>query len=318
MENKTTMSSIYQKIWCEKYRPSTIDELIVDGDIKSIIKDFSKAEQIPNLLFVGSPGTGKTSLAKILVHDVLKCNYLYLNASDENGIDTIRTKVSNFSQTKSFDGKVKVVILDEADGITAQGQQALRNLMESYSGYTRFILTANFKHKIITPLQSRCQSLNLKPSLEQAVKRCYFILKQENVDLEEDQKKKFVELIKNYFPDLRKTINELQKSVVDGKLVIKCTTIDNEFIKKVFDFIKTKKVLDGRKYIIQNEDIFQNDYQSLLKQMLEHVYAVEGVDELKKKQMIAIIAEHIYRSVFVIDSEVNFFACVIQLELNYC
>jgi len=96
MENKTTMSSIYQKIWCEKYRPSNIDELIVDEDIKSIVKDFAKAEQIPNLLFVGSPGTGKTSLAKILVHDVLKCNYLYLNASDENGIDTIRTKVSNF------------------------------------------------------------------------------------------------------------------------------------------------------------------------------------------------------------------------------
>jgi len=314
MENKTTMSSIYQKIWCEKYRPSNIDELIVDEDIKSIVKDFAKAEQIPNLLFVGSPGTGKTSLAKILVHDVLKCNYLYLNASDENGIDTIRTKVSNFSQTKSFDGKVKVVILDEADGITAQGQQALRNLMESYSGYTRFILTANFKHKIITPLQSRCQSLNLKPSLEQAVKRCYSILKQENVNLEEDQKKKFVELIKNHFPDLRKTINELQKNVVDGKLVIKYTTIDNEFIKTIFDYIKTKKILDGRKYIIQNENIFQNDYQSLLKQMLEHVYTVDGVDEFKKKQMIAIIAEHLYRGVFVIDSEVNAFSCWIQLE----
>lgn len=302
------------KIWVEKYRPATIDELIVDEDIKSIVKDFAKAEQIPNLLFVGSPGTGKTSLAKILVHDVLKCNYLYLNASDENGIDTIRTKVSNFSQTKSFDGKVKVVILDEADGITAQGQQALRNLMESYSGYTRFILTANFKHKIITPLQSRCQSLNLKPSLEQAVKRCYHILKQENVDLEEDQKRKFVELIKNHFPDLRKTINELQKSVVDGKLVIKCTTIDNEFIKKIFEYIKTKKVLDGRKFIIQNEDIFQNDYQTLLKQMLEYVYTVEGVDELKKKQMIAIIANHLYQSVFVIDQEINAFSCWIQLE----
>ena len=302
------------KIWVEKYRPAIIDELIVDEDIKSIVKDFAKAEQIPNLLFVGSPGTGKTSLAKILVHDVLKCNYLYLNASDENGIDTIRTKVSNFSQTKSFDGKVKVVILDEADGITAQGQQALRNLMESYSGYTRFILTANFKHKIITPLQSRCQSLNLKPSLEQAVKRCYHILKQENVDLEEDQKRKFVELIKNHFPDLRKTINELQKSVVDGKLVIKCTTIDNEFIKKIFEYIKTKKVLDGRKFIIQNEDIFQNDYQTLLKQMLEYVYTVEGVDELKKKQMIAIIANHLYQSVFVIDQEINAFSCWIQLE----
>ena len=303
-----------QKIWVEKFRPSTIDELIVDEDIKSIVKDFAKAEQIPNLLFVGSPGTGKTSLAKILVHDVLKCNYLYLNASDENGIDTIRTKVSNFSQTKSFDGKVKVVILDEADGITAQGQQALRNLMESYSGYTRFILTANFKHKIITPLQSRCQSLNLKPSLEQAVKRCYYILKQENVNLEEDQKKKFVELIKNHFPDLRKTINELQKNVVDGKLVIKYTTIDNEFIKTIFDYIKTKKILDGRKYIIQNENVFQNDYQSLLKQMLEHVYTVEGIDEFKKKQMIAIIANHLYQSVFVIDQEINAFSCWIQLE----
>jgi DNA polymerase III delta prime subunit len=302
------------KIWVEKFRPSTIDELIVDEDIKSIVKDFAKAEQIPNLLFVGSPGTGKTSLAKILVHDVLKCNYLYLNASDENGIDTIRTKVSNFSQTKSFDGKVKVVILDEADGITAQGQQALRNLMESYSGYTRFILTANFKHKIITPLQSRCQSLNLKPSLEQAVKRCYYILKQENVNLEEDQKKKFVELIKNHFPDLRKTINELQKNVVDGKLVIKYTTIDNEFIKTIFDYIKTKKILDGRKYIIQNENVFQNDYQSLLKQMLEHVYTVEGIDEFKKKQMIAIIANHLYQSVFVIDQEINAFSCWIQLE----
>ena len=302
------------KIWVEKYRPSNIDELIVDEDIKSIVKDFAKAEQIPNLLFVGSPGTGKTSLAKILVHDVLKCNYLYLNASDENGIDTIRTKVSNFSQTKSFDGKVKVVILDEADGITAQGQQALRNLMESYSGYTRFILTANFKHKIITPLQSRCQSLNLKPSLEQAVKRCYYILKQENVNLEEDQKKKFVELIKNHFPDLRKTINELQKNVVDGKLVIKYTTIDNEFIKTIFDYIKTKKILDGRKYIIQNENVFQNDYQSLLKQMLEHVYTVEGIDEFKKKQMIAIIANHLYQSVFVIDQEINAFSCWIQLE----
>jgi replication factor C small subunit len=302
------------KIWCEKYRPSNIDELIVDEDIKSIVKDFAKAEQIPNLLFVGSPGTGKTSLAKILVHDVLKCNYLYLNASDENGIDTIRTKVSNFSQTKSFDGKVKVVILDEADGITAQGQQALRNLMESYSGYTRFILTANFKHKIITPLQSRCQSLNLKPSLEQAVKRCYSILKQENVNLEEDQKKKFVELIKNHFPDLRKTINELQKNVVDGKLVIKYTTIDNEFIKTIFDYIKTKKILDGRKYIIQNENVFQNDYQSLLKQMLEHVYTVDGIDEFKKKQMIAVIANHLYQSVFVIDQEINAFSCWIQLE----
>lgn len=301
------------KIWVEKYRPSTINELIVEEDIKSIVRDFGKNEQIPNLLFVGSPGTGKTSLAKILVHDVLKCNYLYINASDENGIDTIRSKVSNFAQTRSFDGKVKVVILDEADGITAQGQQALRNLMESYSGYTRFILTANFKHKIITPLQSRCQSLNLKPSVEQAVKRCFSILKQENIELEEDQKKRFVELVKNFFPDLRKTINELQKSVVDGKLVIKHTHIDNEIIKTIYEHVINKRSLEARKYYIANEDKFQNDYQSLMKQLLEYVYAAD-LAEYKKKEMIAIIANHLYQSVFVVDGEVNFFACLITCE----
>jgi len=301
------------KIWVEKYRPKTIDELIVEEDIKSIVRDFGKNEQIPNLLFVGSPGTGKTSLAKILVHDVLKCNYLYINASDENGIDTIRSKVSNFAQTRSFDGKVKVVILDEADGITAQGQQALRNLMESYSGYTRFILTANFKHKIITPLQSRCQSLSLKPSVEQAVKRCFSILKQENIELEDDQKKRFVELVKNFFPDLRKTINELQKSVVDGKLVIKHTHIDNEIIKTICNYVNSKQTLEARKYYIANEDKFQNDYQTLMKQLLEYVYTAD-LAEYKKKEMIAIIAEHLYRSVFVVDGEINFFACLITCE----
>jgi DNA polymerase III delta prime subunit len=313
MENQSKITSIYNKVWVEKYRPSTIDELIVEEDIKSIVKDFGKNEQIPNLLFVGSPGTGKTSLAKILVHDVLKCNYLYINASDENGIDTIRSKVSNFAQTRSFDGKVKVVILDEADGITAQGQQALRNLMESYSGYTRFILTANFKHKIITPLQSRCQSLSLKPSVEQAVKRCFSILKQENIELEDDQKKRFVELVKNFFPDLRKTINELQKSVVDGKLVIKHTHIDNEIIKTICNYVNSKQTLEARKYYIANEDKFQNDYQSLMKQLLEYVYTAD-LAEYKKKEMIAIIAEHLYRSVFVVDGEINFFACLITCE----
>lgn len=301
------------KIWVEKYRPKTIDELIVEEDIKSIVRDFGKNEQIPNLLFVGSPGTGKTSLAKILVHDVLKCNYLYINASDENGIDTIRSKVSNFAQTRSFDGKVKVVILDEADGITAQGQQALRNLMESYSGYTRFILTANFKHKIITPLQSRCQSLSLKPSVEQAVKRCFSILKQESIELEDDQKKRFVELVKNFFPDLRKTINELQKSVVDGKLMIKHTHIDNEIIKTIYNYISNNQSLEARKYYIANEDKFQNDYQSLMKQLLEYIYDVNLTD-IKKKEMIAVIADHLYRSVFVVDGEINFFACIIACE----
>lgn len=301
------------QIWTVKYGPQTIDDLIVDDDIRSIVNGFGKVEQIPNLLFTGPPGVGKTSLAKILVHDVLKCNYLYINASDENGIDTIRNKVSNFSQTKSFDGKVKVVILDESDGITANGQQALRNLMESYSDYTRFILTANYKHKIITPLQSRCQSINLKPSIEQAVKRCVSILKQENIDLEDDQKKNFVDLIKNHFPDLRKTINELQKSVINGKLSIKHTQIDNAFIANIYNHVASKNTLNVRKVYIAGESVFQNDYTSLMKQLLEYVYTAD-LPDLKKKEMIAVIADHLYKSVFVVDHEINFFACLLTCE----
>jgi DNA polymerase III delta prime subunit len=295
--------------------------LTLDGDQQIINREFVKYGDVYDIS-IGDPHLyvtpnnvihHNTSLAKILVHDVLKCNYLYINASDENGIDTIRNKVSNFSQTKSFDGKVKVVILDEADGITAGGQQALRNLMESYSDYTRFILTANYKHKIITPLQSRCQSINLKPSIEQAVKRCVSILKQENIDLEDDQKKNFVDLIKNHFPDLRKTINELQKSVINGKLTIKHTQIDNAFIENIFNHVASKNTLNVRKVYIAGESVFQNDYTSLMKQLLEHVY-ITDLPDLKKKEMIAVIADHLYRAVFVVDHEINFFACLLTCE----
>ena len=198
----------FDKIWVEKYRPQTLSDVILDKETLRVVEEYTN--EIPNLLFVGNPGTGKTTLARVIVNDILGCNYLYINASDESGIDTIRHNITNFAQTKSFDGGVKVVILDEADGLTSQAQAALRNTMETYAKYCRFILTANYKHKIIPALQSRCQSLTIKPVVELAVKRCYNILKDENVKVPEEQKKKFVQLVKRHFPDLRKTINELQ------------------------------------------------------------------------------------------------------------
>lgn len=300
----------FDKIWVEKYRPNKLDDVILDEASLRVVSQFE--DEIPNLLFVGNPGTGKTTLARIIVNDILKCNYLYINASDESGIDTIRHNITNFAQTKSFDGKVKVVILDEADGLTGQAQAALRNTMESFAKYCRFILTANYKHKIIPALQSRCQSLDLKPVIDQAVKRCYNILKTEKVNISDEQKKKFVQLVKRFFPDLRKTINEIQKAVIDSELCISNTGTDNELLDKVYQGVVTDTI-KLRKYLIENEDRFQGDYDTLLGSLLDHIY-VKQIDDMKKKEMIAIIADHLYKSAFVVDKEINAFACFISLE----
>lgn len=298
-------------IWCEKYRPQKLDDLILTESVRETIQGFS--EEIPNLLFVGTPGTGKSTLSRIIVNDILQCNYIYINASDESGIDTIRHKVTNFAQTKSLDGKIKVVILDEADGITAQAQAALRNTMESFAKYTRFILTANYKHKIIPALQSRCQFLDIKPTLEAGVRHCYSILKKEGVEVDDDQKKRFIELVKANFPDLRKTINEIQKHCVNGRLSIDSVNVDRTLLSDIFDKIKTKDVISLRKYLIERENRFYGDYDNLMKDYLNFIYD-QSIDDLKKKEMIAIIADHLYKSAFVLDKEINCFACWINLE----
>ncbi|MDB4396198.1 AAA family ATPase [bacterium] len=303
----------FSGIWCERYRPTSLDDLILDEGSLRVVSQFK--DEIPNLLFTGSPGTGKTTLARIIVNDILKCNYLYINASDESGIDTIRHNITNFAQTKSFDGGIKVVVLDEADGLTSQAQAALRNTMETYAKYCRFILTANYKHKIIPALQSRCQSIDLKPEIKQAAKRCFNILKQENVTVSDEQKKKFGGLVKRTFPDLRKTINELQKSVIDGELLIDSNGCDSELLKEVFEGIKADS-LEVRAYLIKNENRFQGDYDTLLGNLLDYLYD-QPVDEFVKKQMIVEIAEALYRSVFVVDKEIGAFACLIKLEQIY-
>ena len=300
----------FDKIWAEKYRPHKLDDLILDDKSLRVVKQFE--DEIPNLLFVGSPGTGKTTLARIIVNDILGCNFLYINASDESGIDVIRHNITNFAQTKSFDGGIKVVILDEADGLTPQAQAALRNTMETYAKYCRFILTANYKHKIIPALQSRCQSLDLKPVVDQAAKRCFNILRLENVKVSEEQKKKFVILVKKHFPDLRKTINEIQKSIVDGELCIDSNASDNELLAKVMQGVRTNS-LGLRKYLIENEDRFQGDYDTLLANFLDFLYG-QDLPDMKKKEMIVIIADHLYKSAFVVDKEINAFACLVSLE----
>ena len=200
---------MFDCLWIEKYRPSQLDDLVVSSENKRLVGKFKTDGEIPNLCFAGPPGVGKTTLAKILVNNILECQYLYINASDENGIDTIRTKVTQFAQIRSIDGNVKVIILDECDGLSQDAQRALRNTMEEFAEITRFILTANYSHRIIPALQSRCQSIDLTPPLDACNQRVRSILDQENISVSDEQQELLTTFIRKNYPDLRRIVNEV-------------------------------------------------------------------------------------------------------------
>lgn len=299
---------MFEDLWIEKYRPGTFDDIVLSDRNRELLTSITAQKSIPNLLFAGKPGIGKTSLAKILVNDVLKCQYLYINASDENGIDTIRTKVTNFSKIRSIDGSIKVIILDEVDGLTIDAQRALRNTMEEYSQYVRFILTANFNHKVIPPLQSRCQSFDLTPDITSYTNRIEQILASESVKHEEINT-----LVKRFYPDLRKCVNELQKLSVDGVLKPVDSKNLHELTQSILLLIRNKKTFQARKFVINKESEFGSDYQVLLKNLFEDIDK-ETVDVGKKRECLLTISEYMYRSAFVLDQEINFYSCILAIS----
>jgi len=284
------MSYDFSNLWIEKFRPKTLSDFICTSFTKESLLSFKNKEEIPNLLFIGAAGIGKTSAAKIIVNDILDCQYLYINASDENGIDTIRNKVMNFAQTMSIDGKIKVIILDECDGLSMDAQRALRNTMEEFSGITRFILTANYKYKIIPALQSRCQSFDLTPPLDLAVKRCASILKQECITVPDDQKVKLVEFIKGTYPDLRKCLNQLQQNSTTGKLNKPQSTGsgEDELLMAAAELFKNGKILEGRQQLMQYISLYPTRIEDTYRWMYDNL-DLWGTAQEKKDANIVII-----------------------------
>ena len=292
-------------LWIEKYRSQTLEEYIGNDAVKARIADCIAKNDIPHFIFAGSAGTGKTTLTKLIVKNI-QCDYLYINASDENGIDTIRDKVKGFASTASFQ-PIKVVILDEADFLTQPAQAALRNLIEEYSAYTRFILTCNYVERLIEPLQSRCELHVLKPPTKGAVAKhiCTNILDVENVTYDVQD---VVKVINEFYPDIRSVIKVLQSNVRDSKLTV--TTLDDNWTKQLIQILikRDKNAWYQVRQLVADAQVddFQTAYRYMFDHMTEFSYGNDA-------QLSVILDDFIWRAGVVPDKEINFSACIAKL-----
>ena len=304
-----------KNIWVEAYRPTKLADMVLSETLRTFVEECKRKQEIPNMLLVGNAGTGKTTLAKVIINEILDAQYLYINASEKNGIDEVRTSILTFAQTKSLDGKLKVIFLDEFDNFTDAGQRALRNVMEEYAGNTRFILTGNYLHRIIQPIQSRCQVFtDFTPPIREYAKRIVYILQQENVNVEADQVERIKEVIRYHYPDLRRIINYIQRGVIENKLCLKDVINNEDFAQEILDRTMNKEDLTSlRKLIIENEQTFGNDYPKLMRDLFNAVYK-SGLPDNKKRLALLQVSEFLYRSALVMDQEINMFSCIIALS----
>jgi replication factor C small subunit len=292
-------------LWIEKYRSNNLDEYIGNDAIKSRIADCIAKNDIPHLIFAGSAGTGKTTLAKLIVKNI-QCDYLYINASDENGIDTIRDKVKGFASTASFQS-IKIVILDEADFLTQPAQAALRNLIEEYSAYTRFILTCNYVERLIEPLQSRCELHMLKPPTKGAVAKhiCTNILDVESVTYDVQD---VVKVINEFYPDIRSVIKVLQSNVRDSKLTV--TTLDDNWTKQLIQILikRDKNAWYQIRQLVADAQV--DDFQTAYRYMFDHLTEFSYGNDA---QLSVILDDFIWRAGVVPDKEINAMACFAKI-----
>ena len=308
------MASTENSLLVEKYRPSKLENYVGNENIKKSISKYLEQNDILNLIFYGPAGTGKTTLAKLCVQN-LDCDHLYINASDERGIETIRDKVQGFASVASFK-PLKVVILDEADFLTIQAQASLRNIIETFSRTTRFIMTCNFVERIIDPLQSRCQVLKIVPPTKKDVaKHLNWILQQEHIEHDIND---LVPLVNQYYPDLRKCINTKQLSTQDNTLKLdQSILVSSNYIDKVINALsegsKHNKVdcyNDIRQIIADaNVDDFDELFKLLYERASEYLQDKEGTATI-------LINEHQYKANFRIDKEINTMSLIQQILNN--
>jgi replication-associated recombination protein RarA len=283
-------------IWTEKYRPTELRDYIGNESIKSKVKVYLESGEIPHLLLYGKAGTGKTTLAKLIIKNI-ECDHIYINASDENNVDTVRTKVRDFSSSVGFT-PLKVVILDEADYMTPNAQAALRNLMETFSKHTRFILTCNYVEKIIDPIQSRCQVFGVTPpSRKDVAERLLHITKEEAVTEDKDA---IVRIVNATYPDIRRSINALQRQIVNHTIVVdKQSLLEADYMSKVLEELQGGKSFTAIRKIVADSQV--KNFEDLYR------YLFENVDEYAKDvaACILILADSQYQSAFSVDKEIN-------------
>ena len=300
-------------LWVEQYRPKDIASCILPKTLKNSLTSFIVEEQLPNLILSGSPGVGKTTAAKAMVEE-LGLTYMMINGSEESGIDVLRTKIKNFASTVSLHGGRKYIILDEADYLNPQSTQpALRGFMEEFHKNCGFILTCNYKNRLISPLHSRCSVIDFaipnseKPKLaNEFLSRVVTILTEQNVNYD---KRVVAEVINKYFPDWRRMLNELQRysisGTIDAGILVDIAEVN---IKELMHSMKNKEFTNVRKWVVNNLD---NDPVRLFRRIYDNLY--EFVDGSSIPHVVIVLGEYQYKAAFVADQEINLMACFTEI-----